>query len=583
MRKKSAIGITALICFVAAGFFLYSNFVGFERESLARKLPADTYASLSLRHVRKLGIAFATDEQLRASAQVVQALAKILGDSLPSIEFPSVGTKIDDALLLSLSKHFKTQLTLAALPSNAESGGPPEWAILSDFFGESDDFKKTLLEISRQASTPELSFQWTENSWQGIPFQSLSLSGSSDTIDFSQLDLSWAIYDETLYLCSHRDSLKKLLAHALTPNAANVRNLLKTHDIKSHVPSADLTLFVNSKPCLELLTDSLQKQLISSGGLAATFNPSNFAQALNLDNIESLALAVEFTGNRTVYSGIRYKPDCPLLASLEANQRSTAAPPSNTPIFASETLNIDAGDVILQLKNAFLKAAPLANFPYFGLRSQIQTSSGLDLEKVLENSFSPTITSSYTFDFGVGRNRFGEAKERVVFDSAFKFKLSENSQLATLFDSQKSRLLDSKTLFAYEEDNTLYIDKERDATLTADRFALSFSDNYLTIGFGTLKSFTELRDRTELLEPSNETVPSETLQVGSGSMTTSKLPTALFQLASVLYQQVNNTSHIPQAFLDFDWGSLTILEQNRISTTYLSADGHLFRLSTQVD
>ncbi len=583
MRKKSAIGITALICFVAAGFFLYSNFVGFERESLARKLPVDTYASLSLRHVRKLGIAFATDEQLRASAQVVQALAKILGDSLPSIDFSGVDTDIDDALLLSLSKHFKTQLTLAMLPPHSESGDSPEWAILSDFFGENEDFEKTLLEISAQASTPKLSFQWTENSWQGIPFQSLSLSASSDRIDFSKLDLSWAIYDETLYLCSHRDSLKKLLAHAQSKKVANVRDLLQAHDIDSHVPSADLTLFVNSKPCLELLTDSLQKRLISSGGLAATFNPSNFAQALNLDNIESLALAVEFTGNRTLYSGIRYKPDLPLLASLEASHRSIAAPPPNTPIFASETLNIDAGDVLLQLKSAFLKAAPLANFPYFGLRSQIQTSSGLDLETVLANSFSPRVTSSYTVDFGVGRNRFGEAKERVVFDSAFKFKLSENSQLATLVDSQKSWLLDSPTLSAYEEDNTLYIDRENDVTLTADRFALSFSDNYLTIGFGTLKSFTELCDRAELLEQSSETVSSDTLQVGNGSMTTSKLPTALFQLASVLYQQVNNTSHIPQAFLDFDWGSLTILEQNRISTTYLSADGHLFRISSQVD
>ncbi len=579
MGKKSVIASVVLIGLVATVFFLYSTFIGFERKSLAKKLPADTYASLSIRHLRKIGVAFATDQQLQASAQVVQAIAKLLGDSLPSIGFPGEDPEIDDELVLSLAKHFKTQLTIAALPPQQTSIAPLEFAVLTDFYGNPEEFRITLDEIARQASSNELGFYWNQESWENTDLHSLSVVSSIEDLELPPIELCWAILDETLYLCSHKDSLKSLLEHLSIPEAPNFEQLLESHQIERHLGSPDITVLVNSKPCLETYLQIAQEKLIANGGFAAGFNPITFSKALGLDSIESFASAIEFTGNRTVYWGITYDAPIPILSFLQENQKPSPQQPEETPIFLSETLNIDSGDAALVIKDAFLEAMPLANIPYFGLRSQIKYDSGLEFEDVIRNSFSPQVTSQHTLDFGTGRTSFGDIQEQVVWDSAYKFKLTENNQLTSLIESQKTRILDSNLFYAYQEGDTVFIDTDRDQTITSGRFALSYSNNYITIGHGTLKSFKALRDRIEqddLLAPAPQ-------QVGSGSLTTKNLPTTLFQLTAVLYQQVNNTKNIPQAFLDFDWGGLTILEQDRSAATFQEPSKRLYRLSQQVD
>lgn len=577
MGKKSSIAIIVLLGLIATGFFLYSTFIGLERESLAKKLPADTYASLSIRHLRKVGVAFATDQQLQASAQVVQAIAKILGDSLPSIDLPGEDTQIEDELVLSLAKHFKTQLTIAALPPQQSSVAPLEFAVLTDFYGNPDDFKITLDEIARQATSSELGFNWTQENWDNTVLHSLSIASSIEDLELPPIEFCWAILDETLFLCSHKDSLKSLLAH--TPEAPNFEQLLRPHQIESYVDAPDITLLVNSEPCLAAYLQIVQNKLITGGGFAAGFSPITFSQELALDRIESFATAIEFTGKRTVYSGVTYNAPIPIFSFLQESPKPLPQLPEKTPIFLSETLNIDSGDTALAIKDAFLKAMPLANFPYFGLRSQIKYESGLELEDVVESAFSPQVTSQHTLDFGTARTPFGEIREQVIWDSAYKFKLADNNQLTSLLESLKARILDSNRFYAYQEGDTIFIDTDRDKTVTSGRIALSYSDNYITIGYGTLKSFKALRDRTEQFD-----LPAPgSNQVGSGSMITQNLPTTLFQLTAVLYQQVNNTKNIPQAFLDFDWGSLTILEQNRTAAIFKEPGKHLYRVSQQVD
>lgn len=583
MGKKSAIAIVLLLGLFAAAFFLYSTFVGLERSSLAKKLPADTYASLSIRHLRKIGIAFATDKQLRATAQVAQALAKILGDAVPSFDFPGEKPEIDEEWLLTLATHFKTQLTIAALPPHPESRLPVEFALLTDFYGDSSAFQTTLYEIAKQASNTELGFKWSEQNWKDIPIHSLEITVSSVDSNLPQGELCWAIFDETLYLCSHADSLKSLLAHALQPESKSLADLLHPHEIEHHVQSPDVTFLLNSKPALEAYSKILKKRLIASGGLASAFNPDTFIEELGLKNIESFASAIEFTGDRISYSGVRYKQNIPTLSFLAPSTSTKPQRMDNTPIQANETINLNAGKTILSLKDAFLKAMPLANFPYFGIRSQIKRDSGLDIEEVLASSFSPWITSQHTLDFGTGRNAFGEIQEQIILDSAYKLKTAPNNELITLIESQTQRLLESNRVIAYQEDKTLFIDTDRDKTITSGRIALSFSNDYITIGHGTLKSFKQLRDRTEPATQLSSIEEPPPHQVGTGAVTTEKLPTTLFQLTSVLYQQVNNTKHIPQAFLEFDWSSLTILEQKRKAKTYHKAGEHLYRVSQQVD
>ncbi|MDQ8184428.1 hypothetical protein [Pelagicoccus sp. SDUM812002] len=582
MGKKTAIGSTLFLALISASYFLYSHFIGFEREPLDHKLPADTYASVSIRHLRKLGIAIATDEQLQASAQVIQGVGKILEASIPSLDLTGEDSEIDEALLLSLSKHFKTQLTIAAIPVSKEANSTIDFALLSDFYGHSVDFAKTLNEISRQAtSSTGIDFRWDIRSRKSIPYQTLVPSLSRIDSNLPDIDLSWSVYEDTFYLCSSPSSLEKLLDHALLESSPSTQGLLDKHEISEKVPSADITIFVNALPTLNRLALDLRNDLIASGGLAASFSPQVFLEELGLNRIESFASAIELTGNQSAYSGITYKGSIPLVSAIKAQDESISQPLVTSSIYSYEHLGLDAGESLSQIKNAFLKAAPLANFPYFGLRSKIKRDSGWDFEEVLPNAFEPQTTLLQTFDFGTGRSSFGDIQEQVILDTAIRFKLSSDSRITEIIGSQIPNLLQITSVKANREGNTLYVDRDRDSTVTSNRLALSFDNNYITVGSGTLKSFHIFLEQEYQVQSFTQPEGDEPILVGSGSLVATNLPATLFQLAAVLYQQVNNTPNIPAAFMDFDWSSLTILEQNRISKSYQN-EGHLYRVSRQV-
>ncbi|MDQ8180097.1 hypothetical protein [Pelagicoccus sp. SDUM812005] len=582
MGKKTAIGTLLLIGFLAASYFLYSYFVGFERPSLARKLPADTYASLSVRHLRKLGLAFATDQQLQASVQVVQAIGKILERSFASFEFPGDKPEVDEALLLALSQHFKTQLALAALPPPSETSASIEYALLSDFYGQEADFLETLDAITLQAATSSgIEIGWQNESWNGIPYQILSPSLAALDPDLPPSTLCWAILDGTFYLCTHPQTLQKLLAHAVAPHAS-LADALTKHEIDKHLGAADITLLVNSAPTLQRIASDLRADLIRSGGIAASFSPHAFIDALELDHIDSLAVAMRFTGDRAAYSGITYSSEIPLLNTLVPSDKTHFPPLENTPIYSYESLEIDTGKALLEIKNAFLKAAPLAAFPYIGLRSKIKYDSGFDLEASLPKAFAPSVTYLQTVDFGTGKNEFGQTQEQVVFDFAYKFELTADRSLPTILDSQLPRLMQATSLNAYQEDGIFYLDRNWDTTLTSNRYALSYHGNSILLGGGTLKSFHALLGQKEAAQETSESDSPSPTRVGNGALSARKLPASLFQLTAVLYQQVNNTQNIPTAFMDFDWSSLAILEQERESTSY-HTPSQLYRVSRQID
>ncbi len=208
--------------------------------------------------------------------------------------------------------------------------------------------------------------------------------------------------------------------------------------------------------------------------------------------------------------------------------------------------------------------------------------SGLDLESALPSAFDTSVTSLQTIDIGTGKNEFGEIQDQVVWDQAFTFKLKDGNSLKAILDSQMPKLLSLSSMRTYQEDGIVYFDGYDDTTLTSKQMALSYDSNYITFGSGTLKSFHTLLDQANGPVQATDTNGPSPYQVGSGSLTARKLPATLFQLAAILYQQVNNTPNIPTAFTDFEWSSLSILEQNRQSTTY-KTDGHLYRVSKQID
>ncbi|MDQ8197793.1 hypothetical protein QEH56_06520 [Pelagicoccus enzymogenes] len=583
MGRKSAIGSAILVGLLAACYFLYSYIVGFEKESLARKLPSDSYASLSVRHLRKLGLAFATDDQLQSSVQVIQAIGKILEKSIPSFDLPGEDPEIDEALLLELGKHFKTQLTLAALPG--ESHSSIGYALLSDFYGLESDFKSTLEEITRQASTSSgIELRWISDQWHEIPVQRLNSSLSQIDPDLPDLDLCWAVFQDTLYFCSQKETLEKLLLHAKEAGNESLEDAMAKHDIHSHLQgSPDLTLFINAHPTLSRLADSAQSDLIQAGGMAAGFSPHTFIEALQLNELDSFAIAMTFTGERHAYTGFTYKSPIPILESLHPLESQRIPPPQKTPIYAYEAAGLDAGKALLHLKEAFLKAAPVATFPYIGLRSKIKFDTGIDLESSIGNAFEPEAVFLQTIDFGTGRNLYGDVQEQVVLDYAYRFSLKHGQTLTKLIDSQLPKLQQFIALDFYREDGILYLNGDSDYTLTSDRFALYYKNEYIIFGRGTLKSFhyllnSSMPSKIETLAPKQN----PDVVVGHGGLSAQNLPASLFQLSAVLYQQVNNTPNIPTAFMDFDWASLTALEQRRASSTY-HLDGHLFRVSQQLD
>lgn len=575
MGKKTAIGIGTLVGLAVTSVFLYSHFIGFERNSLAAKIPDDAYSYLSIRHLRKAGLAFATDDQLKSAFKVVEAIAKIIDDSSSAPIFPTTSADVDKELVTELARHFKTQLALVVLPSPKPEESIADFALLADFYGDAGTFASTLHEIALQASTPEVSYHWNLKETEGVPYQQLSIKSAIPQTVYP----CWSIYDDTLYLCSSANSLQKLLRHAQFEASESIEPQIGRHHLEAYLDAPDLTVYVNNRPSLQLLASRFEKELIKQGGLMASLKPQTLVEELGLNEIESILLSTSLSGSKRAYAGIAFKTQKGLLSAIRPVGDTAPHPRETASISAFETLNIDSGHLLLTVKDAILKAAPISNFAYYGIKTKVLSATGSQLEDILENAFHGQASFQQTIDIATARNADHAIGEQIVHDYAFRFSLREGQLLTRLIEGQIPSLIESSPRRIYKEGNTLHIDGDIDASVTANRFALSYDEESLTLGYGTLKSFDMLKN-SDLSYIRNLSQPSTDIDaVGSGSLSLQSLPTTLFQYAMVFYRQLNPDRPIPEEFLKADWGALTALEQERTSTTYLATNGRLFRVS----
>ncbi|EDY84674.1 hypothetical protein VDG1235_4307 [Verrucomicrobiia bacterium DG1235] len=579
MGKKTAIG-SALILFIGLlCLFLYSRFIGFEREALATKFPSDTYAYLSIRHIRKAAIAFATDDQLKSASNVIRAIAKTLSDSAEDEDLPTLDVDIDPELLEDLVQHFKTELALAVLPPAEKGSLAPEFALATQFYGSPEDLASTLTKIASQASSGEEQYTWAMKNWNDTPTWELEINLQDGTVPFHP---TWTVYQDVLYLSSNPSSLYALLEfnknNMPTPSLADS---IAKHKHESHISKPDFSLHINAQPCLDLYSHNAQRSLTQKGSMAASISLKRLLNELGLNEIDSLHIATELSGEKSSYSSVRYKDRIGLLSTISPSETVLHQYPEEMPIFSAEGLNIDTGQALLTLKNAILKAAPIANIPYFGLRSKIYSDTGLQLEDIVAEGFENQINTLHTLDTGTARNAMVKVTEKVIFDHAIKFRLREGNTISKLIDSQIPILLRAKGQLAYQEDGILFVDSDIDSSITSDRFALAYDDHYITIGRGTLKSFHTLHEREEIYLVTNPMNANSADQIGNGTLLFQNLPTTLFRLATVFYLQLNPDKGIPPEYFEFDWGALSALELERESQTYDDRQGHLYRISKQ--
>lgn len=581
--RKTKITSAVLLVLAISSVSFYSHFIGFEKDPLSRKVPDDAYAYLSIRHLRKAAVAIATDDQLQSIGHIFQAIAKTIDDSssIPSFDGPDI--EIDEELIQSLGSHFKTQLALVALPPKDPASLTTDLALLSQFYGSADKLKSTLAEIANQASDSEYLYRWSDRDWNSIAYQELNIESLNPEIKSVDFSIYWSVYQDILYITSSQAGLEKLLAFVQIPESErSVATRIAAHQAETFVPSPDLTLYLNSKPILGRASAFAQQELIATGGFAASFTPQTFVEQMGLNQIESLLLTLELSNSKRSFSGLTFSEMSGVLNAISPAVLSPHQYPDNTPIFASESIALDTGQLLLTTKDAFLKAAPIANFLYFGVQSQVLSATGKKLDDILATSFENQATILQTLDKATLRRDDGSISEAVVYDFALKLKLAPQQSVTKLIESQVPTLLNSQAPYAYTEDSTLFIDSDRDASITSGRSALYYDDNYIVIGHGTLKSFNELKSRMETYEAGNTPQTLEYPRIGTGVLSLRNLPSTLYQFATIFYLQLNPDKPLPVEYSQFDWGALTALEQERSSETYHDPNGRFFRVSQEL-
>lgn len=581
MRKRTFIFGISLGGLLVTGLFLYSKFVGFEKPTLASSFPGDTLAFLEIRHVRKAAYAFSTDEQLLASIDVISAIIKTISDAASDETLSGTDVEIDTELLRDLGSHFKTRVALATLAPKRASN-IPSFILGSYFYGNEQDLRATLDEIAQQASSKEEVFSIQHLDAQGFKISKLNIEPQLTP----SIEPCWAVYKNVFYLATTPSALLQILEYNRSPSSqTSLQPQISLHHPENYVPDADLYLAINGQEAVKYSTEILKSRIKQKGGMWLTFSPSTFFGEMGISNIDSALIATDLRGKQTSYSSIIYNENLNTTAGENAELFLNQAP-NNSFLYASQSLNIDAGEAIERSKNAFLKAAPLANFAYFGIRSNILGQTGLDFEDILKNAFLPQLIYLQCLDTGTQLTASGSVQESVILDRAFKIELRDDKELKILWSYLKDQLSQSTSVLTHEEGTSTFFDLSGDSSITGDRLAVDINDNFLTIGKGTLKCFQELKNRKEIkvvVNPPEISADRPIKQIGEGYLSLQSLPQQLLHLATVFYLQMNPKNEVPSEFYDFDWSALSVLEQDRVSKTFLDSSGHVFRISEQTN
>lgn len=590
-RKLLLLSLAATALLAAIAAFLYERYLGFERAGLEARFPEDAYAYLSVRHLRQAGFAFATSEQLQSLSRIATAIAKTLSDAAgKDAERLGETQDIDPALLQKLARHFKTQLSIAALPASRAQSTIPDFVLATHFYGSPSELHATLLAIALSASSESETYRWTSDERSGIPIHSLQIETKPDREPnplASDLQPTWAVSAGILYLASHSSALRSILAFNASPSPGpSLADIPAIRQLPDYLAAPDLTVFVNAPQALTMLERQLQPKLAQSGGLWSSVSLERLFDELGLTQFESLTAAARLGGDFPAYWGLRYGERTGLLQAIAPAAQPYHDREADFSLAGTEALAIDGGHALLIAKDALLRASPALNLPYFALRSAVYASARLSLETSLRESFENQAVSLYTLDTGTGRDAYGRVIQQVAPDFAVKLKLTPEQTVTEIIRRQIPTALNALPDRAYQEPfpggGALHIDGDRDATITSGRFALAFDEAYLTLGYGTLKSFETLSRRSETYPPLPDLEDyAPTTQIGSGSWIAQRLPSTLYQIATLFYLQQNPGKPIPMEYRSFDWTALTALEQAREAKTYDDGESHLYRISRQ--
>ncbi|MBC2605649.1 hypothetical protein [Pelagicoccus albus] len=576
MRKKLIIGGAAITLAAAVCVFLYSYIIGFERDSLARKLPEDTSAYLSIRHIRKAAIAFATDDRLKSMSNVAQAIALSVGDSSSS-SLPNWTSEIqvDPKLLAKLGLHFKSQIAIA-IPSPEGN----DIALLGQFSGSQESLYETLIEIAKQASSKSIQFEWSESAFGNIRYQELNITPSLDYSLSVFPTICCTVFEDVFYLTYSSDGLEKLLQHAQSKESPNLEERLTRHKVAQHIIDPDVIAYANLEPAVTLATTQIQNRLLQRGGLYSAFDASSFIETLGLNGLQSALLAFELTGDQALYSGVKYNAPNPLIGTANPPHLANLSDlPVELSLVNQGELSVNVGELLILVQNAFLKAAPIANFPYIAFNAKVYSETRKNFVQLLESSFEKKLRTLQTLDIGTARDRDGNIVENLLYDVAFRVPFETDSELGKVLRNRFPTLTKSNPRLIYQEGDTLYIDSDYDSSVTGGRFAIRVEDQYLTFGYGTLKSFYLIqKPASSYLISQPDPTPNSEL-IGNGRFSAQNMAYTLNRCAPVFYQQLNPGKRLPAELELFDWSSLNSLNQERSSRVYNDADGELYRVS----
>ncbi len=578
-KLYKAAGIVAVIAAVS-GLYLYERFVGFERKGLESRFPANTQAYVSISHLRKTILAFATDDQLLSLTDLGKAIAKALGDSLRTAEEDQPEIELDPALLKSLFAHFKTQLVIGALPPSSPEQLHPDILLATHFYGSPTDLEAVLQQLAQTYSNEEYSFTWTTEKRPDATLRHLQYAGlNQETLPVAPC---WTVHDDVFFLATNSAAIDRILS----PQQTSLADDIALRELPEIIGSPDLVVHLNLENALQLAESLVASSEYADNPLLRSISlPVLFAQ-LGLSDAKSMTAAIELSRDRPLYLGFRYKNRAGLLNAVEPSSQQPPPVPQLLSLQADEQLNLNPGSLVEILKTAVTKASPLSNIPYFALRSRLLSESGVDLEAALQTSFHHQTEFLQTLDVGTGRDEDGEVRQRIVLDFAARFRLTDEQSILSIIESQLPEFRNQFPDTFYQERRgdirMLLFDSEPDASITSGRFAIAYDGDSLFIGSGTLKTLELLIAAEDVRIPASPAgVPQNA--IGQGSLTLENLPSELRRLAHVLYQQLNPDKPIPEDFQTFDWDQLVALQTRRQAAAYDDRQGHAYRISQRVE
>jgi len=556
----------------------YSHFIGFEKPSLAARFPRDTLAFAEIRHLRKAGIALATDPELKAANEVISGAARILLGSRPK-QAPGVKKPQPDFRSLSkILKEIKTRVAVACF-APTQAGQLPSLAIATYYKGSEKHIQDAMLELSRSLSSNEETLVFTNSRHHGRLVHSLEIPKGALGTPWPSFKPSWTLNKGVLFMASDAQTLSRILSVAGQTEESNTLESLSTPHARAHfVPTADIELLVNAPEALGYLAAAAKAALQDKGALWKSFSAEAFLEELGLSEARSLLFSLELGGSQTAFASLR----CKVGSKLPSNDLFLIEEGSSAPVASVESLSVDIGELIERLRRAGIAGAPLAAIPYALARSRVMIESGIDLERALAAGFQPGLVLEQSLesqDQGSGA--------RLVVDHAVKLRLSPESKVPELWDYLQRQILKRSDLAVEINNKASYFALPGEGAAQSDKIAVAIDKQFLVLGYGSLNSFETLRRRAGYFLAGDPQAASQdppgAVQVGSGRLRLQALPPLLFHAAETLHQLRNPGAPLPAELLEFDWTRLSILEQTRESKTVWSESGQIYRISRRAE